>query len=320
MDVCGLGGGGGTLHVSHFERTELGEHKQQAGQHIGADAGFAPVGVPVVFGCDLGHLLFELAGFRRIRVSGLMAAVQQREGIGNAGDEGAHGKAICVHVDASPAPLAKVLIEAVGLVKRERELLDRNSEPDMAQVVDRGHSVMGDLIDVEGEFRLYMLAPALGVGHHRAVFHAKHGKLDGNGEVDGFSMAHRVADVMRKRAHGEGQLIGILGIAQQVHDEVAGAHVVGEVGVGDVAEGVVADVLNHAPAIGVGPRLVQLRRGQAGIAAEQQRHDGVLPGEVDQLLMGQHGVGMGLGTPGQPKCEQDQNKFQESLQMVEPSL
>ena len=73
-------------------------------------------------------------------------------------------------------------------------------------------------------------------------------------------MADGVADVVRERADGEGQLVGVVRIAEEVDDEVAGADVVGEVGEEEVAEGVVADVLNDAATVGVGAGLLELRR------------------------------------------------------------
>ena len=104
-------------------------------------------------------------------------------------------------------------------------------------------------------------------------------------------MPDGVADVVRERADSEGQLIGIVCAAKEVDDEVAGAHVVGEIGKEGIAERIVANVLNDTAAVGVGACLVKLRGGKAGIAAEEQGRDRLLPGEIDKLLMGQHGIG-----------------------------
>ncbi len=82
-------------------------------------------------------------------------------------------------------------------------------------------------------------------------------------------MAERVADVVGKRANGEGQLVGVGCIAEKADNEVAGADVVRQVGISHIAEGVIADVLNDATAVRVGASLVELRRGQVRIAAEQ---------------------------------------------------
>jgi hypothetical protein len=52
-------------------------------------------------------------------------------------------------------------------------------------------------------------------------------------------------------ADGEGKLVGSVGVAEEGEDEVSGAHVVGEIREELVAEGVVAEVLNGAAAVGV---------------------------------------------------------------------
>ena len=74
-----------------------------------------------------------------------------------------------------------------------------------------------------------------------------------------------------------------------------------------IAEGVVADVLNDAAAVGVGAGLVELGRGQAGIAGEQQGNDGVMPGEVDELLVGEQRIGLRAPLPG-GSSEQQQER------------
>ncbi len=77
---------------------------------------------------------------------------------------------------------------------------------------------------------------------------------------------------------------------EEREDEVAGADVVGEVGEEGVAEGIVAEVLNGAAAVGVGVGLLKLRFGEGGELLEQEGADGPLPGEVDELLMSLDGV------------------------------
>jgi hypothetical protein len=66
---------------------------------------------------------------------------------------------------------------------------------------------------------------------------------------------------------------------------------VGEVGEEGVAEGVVAEVLDGAAAVGVGVGLTDLGFGESGEALEQEGTDGLLPGEVDELFVGLDGVG-----------------------------
>jgi hypothetical protein len=68
---------------------------------------------------------------------------------------------------------------------------------------------------------------------------------------------------------------------------------VGEVGEEGVAEGVVAEVLDGAASVGVGVSFLELGFGEGGIVLEEYGPDGLLPGEVDQLLMALDGVGDG---------------------------
>ncbi len=74
-------------------------------------------------------------------------------------------------------------------------------------------------------------------------------------------MAYVVANVMGERPNGEGKLVGVLGIAEEVDDEVAGADVMCQVGDERVAERIVANILNDAACIGVGACLLPALRG-----------------------------------------------------------
>ena len=103
-------------------------------------------------------------------------------------------------------------------------------------------------------------------------------------------MADGVADVVRECADGEGELICIPGVAEKVDDKISGADVVSEIGKEWIAEGVIADVLNDAAAVGVGASMLDLSGSERGVAREKQRDDGTLPGEVDELLMGEQRI------------------------------
>jgi hypothetical protein len=89
---------------------------------------------------------------------------------------------------------------------------------------------------------------------------------------------------------------------EEGEDEVAGADVVGEIGEEGVAEGVVAEVLNGAAAVGVGVSLQELRLGERWVLLEKDGADGRLPGDVDELLVGLDGVGDGR-CRGEKQCE-----------------
>ena len=99
----------------------------------------------------------------------------------------------------------------------------------MAKEEDRGHAVMRDLVNVKGELGLHVLVLALGVAHVAAVFGTQTGELHGDGEICGFGVTDGVADVVRQRAHGERELIGVMRIAKEIHHKIARAHVVGQV-------------------------------------------------------------------------------------------
>src|SRR6185437_15686140 len=196
------------------------------------------------------------------------------------------------HVDSLMARLGKVLAQAVGLIEGERELPGRNLEADVAKVPDRSEAMVGNLIDVEGELRPDMLLLALGVVHDIAVAPLQLWKLHRHGNVGSLRVADGVADVVRKRADGEGEFVRVAGIPEQVDDEIAGTHVRGEIGEVLVAERIVANVLDDAAAVGVGAGVVKLDRRKRGVAAEQQWNDRCIPGQIDELLMREDRVAM----------------------------
>lgn len=66
-----------------------------------------------------------------------------------------------------------------------------------------------------------------------------------------------------------------------------------EVGEESIAEGVIAEVLNGASAVGVGVSFLELGFGESRIFFEKERADGVLPCDVDQLLVALDRVGDG---------------------------
>jgi hypothetical protein len=108
-------------------------------------------------------------------------------------------------------------------------------------------------------------------------------------------VAEVVADVVGEGADGEGELVGGFGVVQEGEDEVAGTDVVGELGEEGVAEGVVAEVLYGAAAVGVGVSFEELSFGEGGVVLEEDGADGRLPGDVDELLVGLDGVRDGRG-------------------------
>jgi len=259
----------------------------------------------VVFGRYGSDLLLEKDEVGALPIGGgEFAAMKDGDGVGDARDEVADGEAVAADVDAAAATGGEVFGEAVGLVEGEGDLPGGNLEADMAEVVDGGEVVMGDLIDIEGELGLDVLVLALGVADGIAIAGAEPGELDGYGEVGGGAVADGVADVVGKGADGEGEFVGVPGVAEEVDDKVSRSDVVGEVREEGVAEGIVADVLDDAAAIGEGAGVLELGGGEGGVAAEQKRDDGALPGEIDELLVGEQGIGAGGALRGEGEQKQ----------------
>jgi hypothetical protein len=319
VDVVDFGLGGGAFDGGELEGAELGEDINEAGEGVGADAGALAVGVPVVGLGDGSDLAGELLEVGVVGVGWLVMAVEEGDGVGDAGDEAVDGEAVAVDVDAVVAGVGEVFAEAVGLVEGEGELPGGDFQADVTEVADGGEAMVGDFVDVEGELGLHVLVFAFSVGDAVTVLAAKLGELDGDGEVGGFGVADGVADVVGEGADGEGELVGIAGVAKEVHHKITGPDVVGEVRVEDVAKGVVADVLDDAAAVGVGAGVFDLGGGEVGVAALEERDDGGVPGEVDELLVGEERVGVGGAVEGKAEEEgeggESANKVHEGLEV-----
>ena len=94
MHVVGFGCGGWSLDVDELEGADLGQNEQQCGDGVAFEAGFAAIGLPVVFFVDRGILRDDLAELGGVGFGRLMAAVKQGDGIRNAGNECAHRKTV----------------------------------------------------------------------------------------------------------------------------------------------------------------------------------------------------------------------------------
>ena len=171
---------------------------------------------------------------------------------------------------------------------------------DVFEIGGGGEASLAELVDVKGELGLDVGVGVLSVVDGGAILLFELGEFDGDGLVDGEAVAEAVSDVVGERAYGEGKLVKRLGVVEQREDKVAGADVVGEVGEEGVAEGIVAEVLNGAAAVGVGVSFQELRVSERRIVLEENRANGRFPGDVDELLMGLDGVGDGRG-----RCEKE---------------
>ena len=181
-------------------------------------------------------------------------------------------------------------IEAVSVEEGAGKQRDGYGESDAVEVTLGGEAVLADFVDVEGELSTDMLVRAFRVVDVAAVLQGELGELLGYGEVDRVGMADGIAQIVGEGADGEGDIVGIFRVAKERADEVAGADVVEEVGEVGFPKGIIAEVLDYAPAVGVGMGFAELCWCEGGEAPEQERLNRVGPSEVDDLLMGEDGI------------------------------
>jgi hypothetical protein len=184
-----------------------------------------------------------------------------------------------------------VKVETISLVEGGAKQLPGDFETDVFEICGGGQTVFAELIDVEGELGLDVGVRAFGIIDQGTEFRLKPGKFDGNGVVDGVPVTYVVADVVREGSDSEGEIVSVLGIAQEAEDEVAGADIVGEVGEEWVAKGIIAEVLDGAAAIGVGMGHPELLFREVRKAPEQDGPNRLPPCEIDDHLVSLDGIG-----------------------------
>lgn len=165
VEVIDLRGLSGALDRDQFESANFRDDEDEAGQGIGSDSSLPAVSLPVIFSRQLSELRIQLNPLRATDLSGLVIAMKKRERVGDARDEGPNRKSISTDVEAVLVRARKVFCNAVSLVISDSELPNRNLKPDVAEILQRGCTVMRDLIDVERELDLDVLVAALGVVH-----------------------------------------------------------------------------------------------------------------------------------------------------------
>lgn len=201
-------------------------------------------------------------------------------------------------------------VEPVGLPDGFLDELCGHLKADVLQICSGSKATLTHLVDVEGKFRADMLPFAFSVVDDWAVFFFEIGEFDWNRLVDGSGMSYVVADVVRECSDGKGQLVGILRVSQKAGDEVSGADVVSKIAEERVAEGVVPEVLYDTAAVGVGMCFTKLGLSEMRVVAKQDGTDGLFPGDVNQLLMGEYGVRPAL-YGDEEKCNQRQGPEKE---------
>ena len=134
------------------------------------------------------------------------------------------------------------------------------------------------------------------------------GERIGCGGVGGLGVPDGIAQVMRERSDGEGELIHGAGIAQHGGDEIAASDIMSQIAEVLLAEWIVTDVLNHATPIGVSMGLFQTRFGGPRVALQKKRPDGI-QSRADRSVP--HGRTRKAPRPDWAvKCEQEQEPDQ----------
>jgi hypothetical protein len=282
----------GAFDGEELKGADFGQDVDEACVEMAADAGLFAVCLPVVVSSGLAKIDGERVEVGAGKVGGEVFFVEDGFGSGDVGQEAADGVAIDADRGFSAADDVGQA-KAVGFEERFAEKRSGDFEADELCVSGGGEAELAELVDVEGELGLDVGVRVFGVVDGGTVSFFELGEFNGNGLVDGVFVTEVVTDVVRERADGEGYFIGGLGVVDEREDEVAGANVVGEVGEEPVAEGIVAEVLDSAAAVGVGVGLLQLGVGDGGELPYEEWADGLLPGEVDEGLMGLNRVGNG---------------------------
>ena len=103
-------------------------------------------------------------------------------------------------------------------------------------------------------------------------------------------MAGNIRSIMGQGAEGKGVLVGIAALRQQFTNEIPGANVMHQIAEFDAAKWIVAKVLYDCSAISVGVGFLELRFRETRVSLKNQWSDLVRPQQVNNLLMGQHGI------------------------------
>src|SRR5580765_2750092 len=115
-----------------------------------------------------------------------------------------------------------------------------------------------------------------------------------------------VGRVVTECAEGEGVLVDVVRVTDQRGDEVAGANVVQQITEEMTAERIVAKVLNHASAVGVGASPQQVVRRRLWKARLQQGLDRGIPDRIDIRFVGEYRIT--LCAPRHPQPREDDRR------------
>ena len=285
VDVHVLGLTGWAFNGEHLEGADFGDDVNEPGIHVAPESWMLSVLLPIVFGCYLDEFVPQLNEICGRTFWGKVVFVKDRLRPGDVGKEVPDGSAVDKNGGFFAANDVRK-VEAVGFVEGGSEQGHGDFEADVLEVCGGREVTFAELINVEGELGLDVRVRSLGVIDDGTVLLFKAGEFYGDGVINDVAVAYGVAYVMRQRANGEGEVVDVLGVAEEVANKVAGANVVSEIGEESVTEGIVAEVLDGTAAVGIGSSLLELSLGEVGEAFEQDRADGVLPREIDDGFMG----------------------------------
>lgn len=281
----------------------MGQDAEKEGEETDAEGGVTVLAAPLAIELGAAEVVEEAPlGHAGVVMKNLVFLHLDGD-LGEHGDEGGDGAAegvdgeVWVGQDVSER-------EAVGALEGAFKERPGDFKADEVVIGVRGEAVFGDLGDVEAKFGADVRFGAVFVGDSGAVFLAEFGEVESDGLIDG-GVACGICRVVGEGSEGEGVFVEGVSFREHVEDEVSGAHVVDEIGEEVGAEGVVADVLDERAAVGVGVGFAEVCIRRVGEAGLQQRTELVAPEEVNDLLMGEDGVGVSR------TCRQDEDREQQ---------
>jgi hypothetical protein len=158
-------------------------------------------------------------------------------------------------------------------------------------------TALGGLKYIETELGLGVRKRIVRVGNRIPEFQAQLRIEQGRRYVGGHAVSVVIRRVMRQRAQGERILVQILGVANQVRDEVAAPHVMRQVAVELAAERIIAQILNDAASVGICVRRYRIIRAGGREPFQQKRPDRAIPNRIDNGLVRQHRIPFNGRTP-----------------------
>ncbi len=303
LHVESLCGSSGHFEVEGLQRADLGQDFDEDGQQARAEARSLVVGAKVAAVLAALEVIDEFfAGHAGVFLENLVLFHGEGD-VGHVGNQSADRVAEAADGEVE---IGEDVGEgkAVGLLEGAFEERPGDFKADEVMKGLGGESVAGYLNDVEPEFGTDVGGGVVGVGDDSTILRPELGEGFADSNVDG-GMSGEIGGVVREGAEGEGVFVDVVGLSQHGRDEIAAADVMHQIREEMVAEGVVADVLDEAAAVGVGVGGANLIVRRVGIAGEEHGAKLGLPEEIDDLLVGENGVGLGAWAIEKEQSEDD---------------